>query len=128
MNDKKSKPISKVGADRKPAKKKTPAKKRAGRPKGTQKTGGRKKGTPNKNSWNLRTQLEDLGFDPVAEMVRIYNATRKDADKFQRLMWIFKYTFPQLKESEIPSNPVEEIPNPFANQSTDNLLSIVKKK
>lgn len=41
-------------------------------PPGHGKWGGREPGTPNKRTQDLIDRLEELGYDPVAELIRVY--------------------------------------------------------
>lgn len=73
---------------------------RRGRQKGCPKTGGRVKGTPNKNSWNLRQSLDAAGFDPAKEIINIISRTDDIDKKWDRLTFLMRFLYPQLKEIE----------------------------
>lgn len=97
---------------------------RPGRQPGTPKTGGRKPGTPNKNSWNLRKAIEESGYDVVGELIKILEETTDQDTKFQRLTWLFRYLFPQLKETEQPAE--SETPAPATTESSEKLMALIK--
>ena len=59
---------------------------------------GRKKGTPNKKTLIF---LDDLGdFQPLPELIKLYENTYDDNIKFSILKELLKYMYPQRKAME----------------------------
>jgi len=73
-----------------------------GRPTGLPKTGGRVKGTPNKRSTHLATRLEESGFDPLSELLKIFPDFCRDR-KASVLLSLLSYLYPKRK----PVDPVD---------------------
>jgi len=85
---------------------------------------GRPKGTPNRNLWSLRERLQEIGFDPMLEFVKLYDETQFAADRLDQLKFLFKYIYPQLKEADAPPAPV--VIDVTAEIATTDLLTLAK--
>lgn len=96
---------------------------KTGRPKGYEKSGGRQKGTPNRNSKRLAAALDEADFSVADEFLRLYESLN-DADKLAEIKFLFRYVYPQLKETELPAEAVAT--NPAIETPTSELLSILK--
>ncbi len=70
-----------------------------GRPTGLPKTGGRVKGTPNKRSTHFATRLEELGFDPLSELIKLFPEFCRER-KAIVLLSLFAYLYPKRKSVE----------------------------
>lgn len=69
----------------------------ATKPKGLPKTGGRTKGTPNKNSLNLLQRLNDLSFDPVAELI-VCLSTQPPFQQVDSILKMWEFLYPKRKQ------------------------------
>lgn len=55
------------------------------KPKGSPKTGGREKGTPNKRTQELVDILEEKGFSPASEIIRLYRRAWKEYRRYDEI-------------------------------------------
>lgn len=83
---------------------------KGGRPPGLPKTGGRQKGTPNKMTSALRQKLEELGCDPVTELVTIARGPKTDVGQQVHIYSsLLRHTHPLPKP--VDSSDEENIKN-----------------
>jgi len=88
--------------------------------------GGRPKGVPNRRSWDLRLELEAAGFEPLTELLDLLAATTDQDVRWNRLVWLFKYLYPQLKEIEPPAiSAGDDSIDDQSGMSTADLLALV---
>lgn len=74
------------------------------------KTGGRKAGTPNKRTLLVKERLENLGLDPIEEMVHLYREVR-DSDSRLAVMLLkelAQYVHPKRKAIEVALETEQE--------------------
>jgi hypothetical protein len=76
---------------------------RPGRPPGLPKSGGRKKGTPNRATASVREKFDQLGYDPVFELIRISRDSKTPLNLQVQIHFILcPFAYPKRK-------PVDEL-------------------
>lgn len=86
---------------------------------------GRKKGTKNKNSQLVRLAMDNHGFDLVQALIREIKRLDTPKEKVEAMTQLLKYTYPTIKEIEIPFVP-ETVQTPAEDMSTEDLVKALK--
>ena len=82
------------------------------------KTGGRLKGTPNKKTKTIKELLEQdfMGFNPVSEMINLYNTDIDVVQKIVILKELANYVYPKRKAIDCIFTDTEPIQINFCRE------------
>jgi len=82
------------------------------------KTGGRLKGTPNKKTKTIKELLEQdfMGFNPVSEMINLYNTDIDVVQKIVILKELANYVYPKRKAIDCTFTDTEPIQINFCRE------------
>jgi hypothetical protein len=73
----------------------------------------------------MRHELEEMGFDPLHEMMEILKITDDVDKKWDRLAWLCRHLYPTLKEIDPPPPAKDDEVDTVSTRSTDELLALV---